>query len=785
MEQSVAVFAMSRIVSLSVLIVFVTTTYCVAQTVVINEFMASNSHVLYDEDGDAPDWIELFNPSDCKVNVSRYSLSDDVGNVNKWVFPDTILDAGAYMLVFASGKNRRKPGRTLHTNFKINTDGEDLLLAYNGVVQQHIEPVRLKTNESYGAVPDGSGNFFVFTNPTPGHSNSGYYHRDKVAFSHPGGIYQSAFELTLECLDPDHSIYYTLDGSTPSSESQLYSGPMQLCSSYHSRANIAYIPVSPPHVFREPIAPVRKCILIRAAVFDGNNKRISDVETHTYLIRDEGIDHADLPIISISAEHKYLFDHRTGIMVPGMYWKSETPDWTGNYFQRGSDWERSVFIEFFEPENTLGFRQQVGLRIHGGSSRGHMQKGFRIYARSDYGRRTMDHKLFETRETDSFKRLVLRPFMTSGSQAGSEDYIACVIASRLDIDWLATRPVVLYINGEYWGTYFLQERFDEHHLATYYGVPENEVDIIQSWRGQIAHGEDVNFHQLYSFIEEHDLSIDANYNTVSDWMDIDNFIDYQLFEIVIANIDWPANNMKLWRHRKDGAKWRWVFHDGDAAFLQLDHASFDSALTTSHTSWPSNARSTLFLRKLLMNAEFSDKFFDRLEFLLNNELSFVNTSAIWLEIMTRIRDDIVKQYDRFGRPTRSQWLDATYNIHHFLRYRPCVIQEQARDLFDRNIKVPPCKALSVQESDAQSELDVVVYPNPSRGRFSIQIHTKSNDVSSIYLYNIFGRRIALRSDFMHEGVSTFVVDRRDLPSGVYLLVVQGRSVFTSRLLIEQ
>ena len=78
-----------------------------AQGIVINEIMASNGNTLEDEDGDSPDWIELFNAGPNKLNLSGYGLSDDSSRPFKWQFTNTVISPGGFLIVFASGKDRQ------------------------------------------------------------------------------------------------------------------------------------------------------------------------------------------------------------------------------------------------------------------------------------------------------------------------------------------------------------------------------------------------------------------------------------------------------------------------------------------------------------------------------------------------------------------------------------------------------------------------------------------------------------------------------------------------------
>ena len=187
----------------------------------------------------------------------------------------------------------------------------------------------------------------------------------------------------------------------------------------------------------------------------------------------------------------------------------------------------------------------------------------RLYARSEYGQSAFDVTLLNETPFNSFKRLILTPFYSSWSQNGCTDYIAGRMAKNLNVEYLAAEPILLFVNGEYWGVYYLQERLDERYLEQNTEVDGESIDIIESWYDKVDEGNNNNFSALYDFIEDNDLTNLGNYQQVSEWIDIDNFIDYQIFQAFISNYDWPANNMKCWRERKKGAKWRWIFFDAD------------------------------------------------------------------------------------------------------------------------------------------------------------------------------------------------------------------------------
>lgn len=121
------------------------------------------------------------------------------------------------------------------------------------------------------------------------------------------------------------------------------------------------------------------------------------------------------------------------------------------------------------------------------------------------------------------------------------------------VDFQEYRPVVVYVNGKYWGIYNLREKVNEHYIKDHYNISEDKLDMLEykeEITPNIIHGDLQNYNQLIDFLNNHDLSNDDNYQYVKSLIDIDNFIDYQIAEIYCANIDWPSNNNKFWRSRE-------------------------------------------------------------------------------------------------------------------------------------------------------------------------------------------------------------------------------------------
>ncbi len=171
---------MSRTLTVFTLSIFLTFGGCFGAensqwrgTIYINEFMASNSSTIIDEQGDYDDWIELYNRGDSAVDLGGMYLTDNFSNLTKWKIPDTTIAAGGFLIFWADGQVNDGP---LHTNFKLSANGEGIGLYdtdanKNGLIDVKVfEPQKRDT--SYGRYPDGENNWQFFSAPTPGSANA-------------------------------------------------------------------------------------------------------------------------------------------------------------------------------------------------------------------------------------------------------------------------------------------------------------------------------------------------------------------------------------------------------------------------------------------------------------------------------------------------------------------------------------------------------------------------------------------------------------------------------------
>ena len=590
------------------------------------------------------------------------------------------------------------------------------------------------------------------------------FSQTEVLFSHYGGFYDEPFVLSLGCTDWNCQVHYTTNGNSPTASSALYETPLLLDERLYSSSDIYTLPVSP---LFEPFQPesVKHAIVIRAAAFDGEGKCVSDVVTQTYLIRSMGCDHHGLAVVSVCCESLSLFDYNTGILVPGVYYDPEEPETTGNYFQRGMKWERLANVEFYELDNT-GINQQCGLRAHGNRARKAPAKGLKIYAREEYGKKRFKHRFFDSTTIKSFKHLILKPFSTLWPRSGVQDYVANRMALQMGLEAPHSRPIVVYLNGEYWGIYFLQEKLDDHYLEDHFGIEPEQCNIIcgngingftGEWDVEVESGEGSGFDQMMDWLEDADLSDSTNYSYISNLVDIDNFVDYQILETFIANTDWPANNFRCWQ--SGDSKWRFAFFDGDATMLENDYDVLGNATYVRNDRWHTGGKSTLLFRRLLENNDFKFRFNNRVNELCNSVLQNSSTATILDEIVRDMCLEVPNQVARFGYPdNKDYWNWACSLSRDFLVNRVADYQ-----VFCENFE-------SLKIHDYQSNTDeFVIYPNPTEDEVHIMMLDGRSRETGFLLCDALGRVIMGGKSYL--SACEEIVLGSDLRSGVYFVKI--------------
>lgn len=693
----------NRIISVIIPLILVSLSvrdaYGQAQYLVINEMMSSNIGTPADEDGEFSDWIEIYNAGSLSVNLAGFGLSDDPEMPFRWTFPDVDLQAGTFLLVWASGKNRVDPQKPLHTGFSISSGGEHLLLTDpEGILIDALPPVALHGDVSYGRSPGTQDEFVYFLVPTPGYANhdvsfSGIM--DPPALSVPSGFYQGTMDLGISHADPEAVIRYTVDNSVPDEGSYEYNGPLMLESLEGSANGISMIPTNPPDVraiiaWKPPAGEVDKAHIIRA-VATKPGYIPSPAVTASYFINQPV---PALPVISIVTDNDNLFDHHDGIYIPGIVYEQNGygEGWYGqpnaNYFRRGDEWEVHSFLEFIEDGEPV-LAQDVGIRIHGGGTRALPMKSLRVYARGGYGNEYLDHVFFPGQDDSRIKRLILRnggqDFFGPGTLL--RDGFMHRLAEPVGLAIQDYRPAIVFLNGEYWGIHNIRERYDHHYFERRYDIPEDNLDFLES-NQRVLYGSSEHYSDMISFVEQNPLSDNDAYRQLQTLMDTDNYTDFFVVNIFYNNIDWPGHNLKYWRysgetlnnppHGKDG-RWRWAFNDFDFGFGYTEGEYPNTWNTLVHAThpdggeWPPNPPwSTFLIRKLLENEDFRNGFVNRFGDLLNSIFRTGYMTAFLDELKKETEPEMSRHISRWNYPATDmdEWGSNIARMIRFAERRP-------------------------------------------------------------------------------------------------------------------
>lgn len=462
-----------------------------------------------------------------------------------------------------------------------------------------------------------------------------------LSMSHASGVNENEFELEITCSDATE-IYYTTDGSDPATSSTRmeYTTPIKIADRsndenvisavdpfLYDSANVDVNNAKDGFIYKLnstfPKEAVDKCTVIRAVGFDKEGL-YTKVATNTYFIgamakHIQGISESSaaannsLAVISISINPEDMFDYKTGIYVKGATYdkalrellnsgkgvnRDSSRGLDANYSQKGKEWERSIHMDLFESDGTsttLALAQDCGIRIQGNFSRSDLQKGFRLFARSKYGNSTFEYPVFgdglknDADDTiDNFKVLTLRNGGNTAFTTKFSDTYWQSLLGDLDCDTQTSRPCVLYINGEYWGLYVLQEDYTQEYFETLHGVNKDDIVLYKGVGdskeieddlgykldlGRLPEGvtDETHYYQdLLQFFQTHaNLKDNADFDEFAKLVDVESARDYFAAQIWINNKwDWPGKNWSMWKTTSvDGnnpyadGKWRYVFYD--------------------------------------------------------------------------------------------------------------------------------------------------------------------------------------------------------------------------------
>lgn len=600
--------------------------------VVINEVSYTNTSIFNDEHGAPEDWIELYNSGSTPVSLQNYSLMKN--NSKQWYFPSMTIPAYGFLKLLASGRDTIISGAFRHMSFKISNDDYKIVLknAIGAEVDEFYIQPSLQTDHSYGRNPDGSQNWCFFNIPSFGGSNNsstcypGY--EPAPVMSNNGGFFTSPQIVSVN--SSSGQVRYTDDGSIPTLASPVYAGTIS----------------------------VNSTRIVAARTFSTTGKLPSTVVKKTFFINENNI---EMPIFSVTIDPVDLFDSTTGMYVTGPNADTAFPHFGANYWK---DIEKQCYVEYFDVNNIKRFETAAGLKIFGGYSRTFPQKSFKIKCRAHYGLPELMQPLIpEKKYISSYRDIILRNGGTDNGGTHFRDAFMQRIMKSQFVDYMAYQPAVVYLNGSFWGFYEIRERQDEVYIEKNHGYEADQIDFLEhSGIIYTIAGSDTGFYNMYNYITTADAASSSYYTGVSKMLDVENFTDYFIAETYYGNTDWVGdwvNNIKLWRPKEPGGKWRYILWDLDWG-MGLYSAAHKNYLNRARFPFVTNEHSEMF-DALLANTQFRNYFVNRYADLINTKYTDANVQKTVFQMRDEINAVMNLHFNKWGG-TYSAWTTEINNI---------------------------------------------------------------------------------------------------------------------------
>ena len=579
--------------------------------------------------GDAGDWIELYNRGAQALDLTGWHLSDDERTPQKLALDGVLLEANKYKVVSLEKGEGNSP-------FSVSISGEELVLTdEKGIVRDVFMTGALRPGATSGRLEDDPGCQRVFfASATRGSRNTA----DTVAgfaaapvFSQTELYHEAAFELALSA--PEGTvIHYTLDGSAPTEQSPAYTGPLTI----------------------ETDTVVR-------ALGTAEGRFPSTEATATYLFRQPHT----LPVVCIAAD-------------PGR-WKALT----NVPFHQSGLAEQLALISYYESDGTLGTAFPAGISPRGNASLSYPQKSLSIHLRGTYGQSAVTYPFWGQGSFLSYRFIVLRNGSQDIRSARLRDSFASRAAKPLHVMTAATRPVIVYVNGAYYGIMDLNEGMNQDYLWSHYGVDGDSVNIVQR-NDYVKRGSAEGFVALRRFASPKAMAEDETVAEFAQKADMDAIIDYIIAQSFFGNYD--IHNQNWWCATDGTILWQPFLYD-------VDRCLNEESLRSNVLSMYFNAHGVVHNRdgdKILMeipcglkqNEAWRQRFMERYAELLCTDLSESRLSALLDEMVAALRPEMAEHTARWSMPDSLEaWEKNVENMHDCLSRQYDAIVTQIKKQF--------------------------------------------------------------------------------------------------------
>ena len=526
-----------------------------------------------------------------------------------WVEVKNVSDTTISLRPYSLSDKKNKPGQVrlekdslapgeivLVKDKDDKLNGDIVFLMKDTIVIDSLDAKKTYFGVSIGR-RENSKDLYYFDNPTPGKENVGGF--TKVA--------------------KNGEVHYTLDGSIPTMKSPIFDKKLVL----------------------------KKTTVVRKRTFK-EGQLPGKVSTKTYFVKEQ----SKLPIVSISMDPKDLYDEQTGIYVHGPKPVTDYPYPEANYWQ---PWERRAHIEFIDGKD--GFSYDCGIKIFGGFSRFREKKSFQIKFRTSYDQHRLKYDIYGDGKSGKVKSLILRSGSQDddGTMVRDEFFTTLMAKSSPTLYVQKNRAVTLYINGEYFGVYFIREKINKYFVANKLGVKPQSVTLLQGLQ-TAEEGTNDEYKKLLNYVKTHDIRQKDAYEYVKSKVDFQSLIDFKIGEYYAGNSD--VGNVRFFKSDDpscDG-KWHWIYYDLDWGFHHTNSLDYYVSSTGPKASF------NVLISRLRTNPEFEKRFQKRLRYHAVHTFEKNHALAVFDSLVSVIKPEMERNCQRWSRMSYPNWCKNVLNF---------------------------------------------------------------------------------------------------------------------------